>query len=92
MDRCNVQFVDWSLVRDGPRKRMLKSEVENHSLEKAAEEWLTKIGDRRAASKLDYYYKFWSWKAQPPPNEMCQTTPLTLAEIFVQVVPDLILD
>jgi hypothetical protein len=84
-----MSIVDWSLVRDGPRKRMLKSEVENHSLEKAAEEWLTKIGDRRAASKLDYYYKFWSWKAQPPPNEMCQITPLTLAEIFVQVVPDL---
>ena len=49
-----MSIVQESLVRDGPRKRMLKSEVENHSLEVAVEEWLTKIGDRRAASKLDY--------------------------------------
>ena len=84
-----MSVVQESLVRDGPRKRMLKSEVENHTLEVAVEEWLTKIGDRRAASKLDYYHKYWTWKAQPLPNELCQLTPLALAEIFVKVVPDL---
>ena len=84
-----MSIVQESLVRDGPRKRMLKSEVDNYSLELGVEEWLKKIGDRRAASKLDYYHKYWTWKAQPLPNELCELTPLTLAEIFVKVVPDL---
>ena len=39
-----MSIVQESLVRDGPRKRMLKSEVENHSLEVVVEEWLK---DRR---------------------------------------------
>ena len=84
-----MSIVQESLVRDDPRKRMLKSEVDNCSLELAVEEWLQKNGDRRAASKLDYYHKYWSWKAQPLPKELCVMTPLTLAEVFVKVVPDL---
>ena len=78
-----------SLLREGLLARLRTSEVDTASLGRSVGEWLTMVGDRRFGLMLNTYHRNWAPTYQPPPDELCERTPLAFADVSVRTTPDM---